>query len=77
VDEVYDHGAIAAQWPVPVMEGDDPERLAARVLKAEHRLLPEVVAAVAAGECRLDDDGRCSWTRPLFAGADFQLAGED
>jgi formyltetrahydrofolate-dependent phosphoribosylglycinamide formyltransferase len=58
VDEAYDRGAIAAQWPVPVLADDTPDRLAARVLAAEHVLLPRVVAAVAAGHVRLDADGR-------------------
>jgi len=48
VDEDYDRGAILAQARVPVEPGDTPERLAARVLAAEHRLLPEVVRAAAA-----------------------------
>lgn len=47
VDEVYDRGAVLAQLPVPVERGDTPESLAARVLAAEHRLLPAVVAAAA------------------------------
>ena len=45
VDEQYDHGAIVAQWPVPVREGDTPATLAARVLEIEHRLLPAAVVA--------------------------------
>src|SRR3982751_351759 len=49
VDEVYDHGPIIAQWPVPVLPGDDEHTLAARVLRAEHLLYPPVVDAVAAG----------------------------
>jgi phosphoribosylglycinamide formyltransferase 1 len=48
VDEVYDRGAVLAQARVPVLPGDTPERLAARVLEAEHRLLPAVVLAAAA-----------------------------
>jgi len=71
VDEEYDHGAIVAQWPVPVFEDDDPERLAARVLKVEHRLLPEVVAALAAGDLSIDDAGRPRWTRPFFRAERF------
>ncbi len=47
VDERYDHGRILAQWPVPVLPGDTPEGLAARVLDAEHHLLPAVVRAWA------------------------------
>ena len=49
VDEVYDRGAILAQRRVPVLPGDTPDRLAARVLEVEHRLLPAVVLAAAAG----------------------------
>jgi len=40
VDEEYDRGMIVAQWPVPVLPGDTPERLAARVLEVEHLLYP-------------------------------------
>ena len=48
VDEVYDRGAVLGQARVPVLPGDDPESLAARVLEAEHRLLPAAVLAAAA-----------------------------
>jgi phosphoribosylglycinamide formyltransferase 1 len=47
VDEVYDRGAILAQRRVPVLAGDTPDRLAARVLEVEHQLLPAVVLAAA------------------------------
>jgi formyltetrahydrofolate-dependent phosphoribosylglycinamide formyltransferase len=47
VDEQYDHGPIIAQWPVPVLPGDDADRLAGRVLEVEHRLLPAVVMKLA------------------------------
>jgi folate-dependent phosphoribosylglycinamide formyltransferase PurN len=57
VDEVYDHGTVIAQWPVPVRLDDDEHTLAARVLRAEHLLYPRVVQAVAAGEVRLGPDG--------------------
>lgn len=50
VDEIYDHGATIAHWPVPVLDGDDELSLAARVLRAEHVLFPRVVQAVIAGE---------------------------
>lgn len=63
VDEVYDHGAVIAQWPVPVLPGDDEHSLAARVLRAEHLLYPRVVDAVAGGEVRLGDDHRVVSTR--------------
>ena len=47
VDEVYDRGEILARRRVPVLPDDTPERLAERVLAAEHALLPEVVLAAA------------------------------
>ena len=47
VDEEYDRGAILAQRRVPVRPDDTADTLAARVLEAEHRLLPEVVLAAA------------------------------
>ena len=50
VDEEYDRGEILARWPVPVHAGDSAESLAARVLEAEHVLLPVVVEALARGE---------------------------
>ena len=56
VDEQYDRGPIIAQWPVPVRPGDTAETLAARVLAAEHKLLPRVVRALAA---------RGEWTTPV------------
>lgn len=58
VDDVYDHGAVIAQWPVSVRASDDEQSLAARVLRAEHLLYPRVVQAVAAGAVRLLPDGR-------------------
>lgn len=47
VDEEFDRGKIIAQERVPVMPGDTPATLAARVLEAEHRLLPRVVLDLA------------------------------
>lgn len=44
VDEGTDTGEIIAQRTVPVLEGDTPEDLQARVLELEHTLLPETVA---------------------------------
>ena len=41
VDEGVDTGKIILQGTVPVMEGDSPKDLAARVLETEHRILAE------------------------------------
>lgn len=40
-----DHGQILAQAVVPVLSGDTPEALAARVLTQEHLIYPAAVAA--------------------------------
>lgn len=46
VNERFDEGRIVAQWPVPVLAGDDAPALAARILAVEHRLYPLAVAWV-------------------------------
>ena len=46
VNEKYDDGLIIKQTKVPVEDGDTPETLAARVLKAEHDLYWRVVDSI-------------------------------
>lgn len=48
VDDEYDHGRILLQQAVPVLPGDTPESLAARVFAAECATLPAAIAAIAA-----------------------------
>jgi len=60
VDERYDHGAIIAQWPVPVLSADTPQALAARVLRVEHALYPPAILAVAQSRISLDASGRAT-----------------
>ena len=50
VRAAMDDGPIIAQAEVPVLPGDTPELLAARVLVAEHQLYPGALAEVAAGK---------------------------
>ncbi|HVY50964.1 MAG TPA: phosphoribosylglycinamide formyltransferase [Devosia sp.] len=45
-----DEGPIIAQARVPVLAGDTPETLAARVLVEEHKLYPQALAMLARGE---------------------------
>lgn len=45
-----DAGPMLGQARVPVMAGDTPETLAARVLTAEHQLYPQVLRRFAMGE---------------------------
>lgn len=61
----YDRGPIVAQWPVPVLPDDTPERLRERVLAAEHRILPAVVLAAA----RAGRPVRLTLDTEAFAGA--------
>jgi phosphoribosylglycinamide formyltransferase-1 len=49
-----DSGPIVAQAAVPVLEGDTPDSLAARILAAEHKLYPHALRLVAAGAARLE-----------------------
>jgi phosphoribosylglycinamide formyltransferase-1 len=49
-----DAGPIIVQRPVPVLEGDTPETLAARILDEEHRAYPEAIALVLEGRWTLD-----------------------
>lgn len=49
-----DAGPIIAQAAVPVLPGDDEDRLAARVLSAEHRLYPLALKLVAQGKVRME-----------------------
>jgi phosphoribosylglycinamide formyltransferase-1 len=47
VSEEYDEGEVLTQARVPVLAGDTPQTLAARVLETEHRILPAAVLAAA------------------------------
>ncbi len=56
VTEGVDEGPIIVQAAVPIVEGDTPETLAARILVAEHTIYPEAVQLYAEG--RLTVEGR-------------------
>ena len=56
VNEGVDEGPIIIQAAVPVMEGDTPETLSARILQEEHRIYP--LAIHLYGEKRLQIQGR-------------------
>ena len=58
-----DGGPVVAQAILPVAPGDDEHSLAQRLLPLEHRLLPAVVALIAAGRLAWRDGG------PWFDGA--------
>lgn len=56
VTEGVDEGPIIIQAAVPVLDGDTPETLAARILEQEHRIYPRAVQLFAEG--RLTVEGR-------------------
>ncbi|MDH3579899.1 MAG: phosphoribosylglycinamide formyltransferase [Hyphomicrobiales bacterium] len=51
-----DSGPIIAQAAVPVLPGDTPDTLAARVLKAEHELYPLALKLVASGAAQVQGE---------------------
>jgi phosphoribosylglycinamide formyltransferase-1 len=51
-----DAGPIIAQAAVPVLEGDTPDTLSARVLAAEHQLYPHALRLVASGQAHVIDE---------------------
>ena len=56
VTEELDGGPIIAQARVPVLAGDDPDTLAARVLEHEHVILPCALSWFAERRVSLDGD---------------------
>lgn len=56
VEEEYDTGAPILQRCVPVLDDDDAATLAARVLEAEHQILPEALQLFA--EEKVQVEGR-------------------
>jgi phosphoribosylglycinamide formyltransferase-1 len=49
-----DEGPIVAQAAVPVLDGDTPDTLAARVLSQEHVIYPLALRLVASGAVRIE-----------------------
>lgn len=56
VRQEVDRGPIIGQAAVPVLSGDTPETLAARVLAVEHRLYPACLRLVAEDRARVVDE---------------------
>jgi phosphoribosylglycinamide formyltransferase-1 len=50
VDEELDHGAIIVQKSVPVLDSDDEQTLAARILEQEHVAYSEAIRIVLEGK---------------------------
>lgn len=69
VSAEMDAGPIVGQAAVPVLAGDTPETLAARILTIEHQLYPECLRLVASGKTRLLDAGTVEMEGRAPAGA--------
>ena len=69
VTPTLDHGPIVAQAAVPVLPGDSEQALAARVLRQEHRLYPQVIRWFAEGRLTLANDGRVNLSGALLPDA--------
>jgi len=54
VDEGLDSGPIVVQRSVPVLDGDTPQTLAARILAEEHRAYPEALRRLLSEPWRVD-----------------------
>jgi formyltetrahydrofolate-dependent phosphoribosylglycinamide formyltransferase len=54
VDNEYDRGPIILQKAVEVLDGDDPDSLAARVQAAEREIYPQAVSLFAAGRLKVE-----------------------
>ena len=59
VEADVDGGAIIMQCPVPVEPDDTPESLQARILKEEHKILPQCVKLLCEGKVK--KEGRKVW----------------
>jgi phosphoribosylglycinamide formyltransferase-1 len=57
VTEELDGGPLVLQVRVPIQADDDADALAARVLKHEHRIYPQVVRWFAEGRLRMAESG--------------------
>jgi phosphoribosylglycinamide formyltransferase-1 len=53
-DEEFDHGPIIIQAAVPVLQTDDGEALAQRILRHEHRIYPQAIQWFAQGRVRVE-----------------------
>jgi len=65
-----DHGPIIIQAAVPVLADDNEQTLAARVLLEEHRIFPQVIRWLCAGQVELSANGKVvnrSRKQPGFA----------
>jgi phosphoribosylglycinamide formyltransferase-1 len=77
VTNEVDGGPVIARVRIPVEDGDDPHRLAARVLKREHDLYVTAIRWCAQGRAKLVDGVVCFDGRVLSKPIDFDKAVEN
>jgi phosphoribosylglycinamide formyltransferase-1 len=70
VTNALDEGPILAQAAVPVVPGDTPESLAARVLVQEHAIYPLALALLASGGAGVAPDPSATLRNPLPTAGD-------
>ncbi len=68
VTEELDGGPLIIQVKVPVLAGDEPDALAARVLKQEHRIYPQAVRWFTERRLRLTEHGTVALDGGVLAG---------
>lgn len=61
VDEQLDAGPIILQAAVPVLDDDNEEALAARILKQEHRIYSEAIRIILAERWRVEGRRVLAW----------------
>jgi|SRR6267378_440853 len=54
VEREVDHGPIILQTPVAIRDDDTPETLSSRILREEHRILPEAIRLLTEDQLKLD-----------------------
>lgn len=55
VTPTLDHGPVIIQAAIPVLDGDDEDALAARILVQEHRIYPQAVRWFVEGRLHLEN----------------------
>ena len=70
VRPIMDEGPIIAQAAIPIHPSDNPQSLAARVLKIEHLLYPHAIRLIAEGKIRIKDD------RVIIKGTGIPIPGQ-
>jgi len=54
VDREVDHGPVILQTPVAIRDDDTAESLSDRILREEHRILPEAIRLLTEDQLKLE-----------------------